>query len=219
MTSSDSPKLIYVAQRHPRLAPADFTSRWRQHAALGMSQPRWRNVALYLHCDRIEGLPVGAPALDCDGVAVVVYRSEGHRQAHVSDRTAGPIMKADELETFAQPVAQTALLTRSEAVVAPASGNFRLFIFWPAASSGFGARWPAAAPQWRSRLQVGVGLVCNHPIQGAGELKCGGIDEFCAASPEPLVLLAESLLGESQLPGEASLVLTQTAVLHDQPVP
>src|SRR4029079_7161367 len=96
--AEDRPKLIYVAHRHPRYSHDEFIRRWRQHGSLGMSQPRWRNVALYLHCDQVDGLTRSLPMLECDGVAIVVYRSEQARQAHIADEGARRTMKADELD-------------------------------------------------------------------------------------------------------------------------
>ncbi len=72
--------------------------------------PRWRNVQRYAHCDSLS-LPGGAlPVAWCDGVAMVWYRSEETRLCHVSDRSAAPRMKQDEVETFARPVRDVALL-------------------------------------------------------------------------------------------------------------
>ena len=216
MTSSEQPKLIYIAQRHMRYAPGEFTRRWRQHAALGMSQPRWRNVALYLHCDRIEGLPSGVPTIDCDGVAIVVYRSEAHRLAHIAADESRRTMKADELDTFAHPVAQTALLTQEQKVRPPIGEIFRLFAFWDSDSLQFDYAWDAAALRWQDSLKRDVGLVRNKPAGAPGEFRCAGIDELMASHPEPLCELAERWEQNSQLPGVARMILTRSVILHDQ---
>ena len=104
------PKLIYFAERHPDLGPAEFVARWRQHGALGMSLPRWRNILRYAQCDPAPLALHGLERLACDGVAMVWYRSEATRLAHIADRS-GSVTKADEAETFARPVARFALLT------------------------------------------------------------------------------------------------------------
>ena len=217
MNSSEQPKLVYIAQRHPRYGPGDFTSRWRQHAALGMSQPRWRNIARYLHCDHIDGLPSGVTVVECDGVAIVVYLSEAHRREHIAVEEARRTMKADELETFAQPVSRTSLLS-TEQLVSPASGeSFRLFVFWASESAQFHYSWDAAAIRWGRALPRDVGLVRNMPTGDPGEFRCAGIDELIATHPEPLCDLARQWEQGSRLPGVARMALTRTTILHDQP--
>jgi len=219
MNSSEQPKLVYIAQRHPRYGPGDFTRRWRQHAALGMSQPRWQNVARYLHCDRVDGLPPGVTVVECDGVAIVVYRSEAHRRAHIAVEEARRTMKADELDTFAQPVSRTSLLCQ-EQLVSPANGeSFRLFVFWASESPQFYYAWDAAATRWRGALPQDVGLVRNRPSGDPGEFRCAGIDELMASRPEPLCDLATQWEQGSRLPGVARMALTRTVILHDQPQP
>jgi hypothetical protein len=212
------PKLIYVAQRHPRYTHEDFIRRWRQHAALGMSQARWRNVAMYLHCDRIGGLPGTVPTIDCDGVAVVVYRSEDARQAHLADEPARRTMKHDELDTFAQPVAKTSLLLREETEQPGPLDGFRLFVFWSAAS-GAPITLPAPALQHWQPLSVGfeVGLARNHPAGRIAEWECACVDELTSARLEPLCALAARRANERQASGEVRFVLTRTVVLHNAP--
>lgn len=206
MTTSDRPKLLYVAQRQPRYTHAAFIARWRAHAALGMSQARWRNVALYLHCDRVEGLPPRVPLLECDGVAIVVYRSEAARQAHIADEDARRTMKQDELDTFAQPVAHTSLLVREETVRGAPLDGFRLFVFWDAAPREVDAGEPAEG-----------GLVRNRPAGRIGDFECGGVDEFVSAQAEPLCALAACLGDDPRVSGGARVVLTRTTVLHHAP--
>jgi hypothetical protein len=205
MMTTDRPKLIYVAQRHPRYTHEAFIQRWRQHAALGMSQARWRNVALYLHCDRIDGLPPGVPTIECDGVAIVVYRSEQARQAHVADETARRTMKQDELDTFAQPVAHTSLLLREEIERPGPLDGYRLFVFW---SDMVRDIEPSNAE---------VGLTHNHPAGRIGDFECARVDEITSASVEPLCALAARIPDELQGTSGARLVLTRTVVLHNAP--
>jgi hypothetical protein len=110
--------LIYRAERHPRFDRAGFRARWRAHAALGMSQRRWRNILRYNHCDPIDD------AAPWDGVALLWYRSEAARQAHLADAEAGSIMRTDEAETFARPVRGFATLVEEHVVVAPHRSSF-----------------------------------------------------------------------------------------------
>lgn len=209
--TSDRPKLIYVAQRHPRYSHEAFIGRWRQHGALGMRQARWRNVARYLHCDRVEGLPAALPTLECDGVAIVVYRSQEAREAHIADESARRVMKADELDTFAQPVAKTSILVREVVEREGPLDRFRLFVF----RSGSHANDRALL----DRLLAGTdaALTRNHLAGSIGSQPWTEVDELASASIETLGALA-SQLQRAGLPaseGEARFVLTRTVVLHD----
>ena len=211
MSARERPKLIYIAQRHPRYGHDAFIERWRQHAALGMSQPRWRNVARYLHCDRVEGLPSSLPSLECDGVAIVVYRSVEARDAHVADETARRIMKEDELDTFAQPVAYTSMLVREAVEREGSLDGFRLFLF----RSRAGDRG-----QLLDRLPAGAdfALTRNARAGPAGKEPWIEIDELSSVSLETLGALARELYREAASTGEESrFVLTRTVVLHDVP--
>jgi hypothetical protein len=209
--TDDRPKLIYVAQRHPRYDHEQFIRRWRQHGSLGMSQARWRNVALYLHCDRIDGLTRSVPILECDGVAIVVYRSEQARQAHIADEGARRIMKADELDTFAQPVATTSLLVHEEIERDGPPGEFRLFVFWPASD--------AAVHDWEPLLAgADVALTRNRPTGGVGNQPWASVDELRGASVETLEVLAVKLHRQCLAIGsEPQFVLTRPVMLHDVP--
>jgi len=121
-----TPKLIYYAERHPRLDAEGFSRRWREHGRLGMSLPRWRNVLRYAQYDPIDALRPSWSA-PCDGVATVVFRSEENRVAHAADPDAG-VTRADERETFARPVKAFSVLT-TEAVVLPhRRATCRLFL-------------------------------------------------------------------------------------------
>jgi hypothetical protein len=125
--ASERPKLIYRAERNPALGQSQFTARWRQHARLGMSQPRWSNIHRYAHCDPIEEPPQSAGS--CSGIALIWYRSEAHRLRHVADPAARAIMQADEADTFARPVREFSILVR-EIVRAPQSdAAARCFVF------------------------------------------------------------------------------------------
>jgi hypothetical protein len=211
VSANDRPKLIYVAQRHPRYDHEAFIQRWRQHASLGMSQARWRNVVRYFHCDRVDGLPPSVPTFECDGVAIVVYRSEQAREAHIADELARRTMKADELDTFAQPVANTSVLVREEAERDGPLDGFRLFVFWSGSDAAERAHcWD------RLRGGAGVALTRNRPAGPAGNWPWTGVDELISADVERLGALASEFARERQATvGEARFVLTHTVVLHD----
>ena len=210
--ADDRPKLIYVAHRHPRYSHEAFIRRWRQHGSLGMSQARWRNVALYLHCDQVEGLTRSLPILECDGVAIVVYRSEEARQAHIADEGARRTMKADELDTFAQPVATTSLLVRETIERDGPRDGFRLFAFWPASS--------ADEARYAERLVAGadVALTRNRPASDIGHRPWASIDELASPSVEKLDALAVQLHRDYPASGGGPrFILTRPVVLHHLP--
>lgn len=126
--SSEMPKLIYFAERNPAFTPAGFIRRWRQHAALGISMPRWINIDRYVHCDPVPMEEPGLALLPCDGVAIVRYRSETARLRHVSDSSAREVMRRDEAETFARPVRAFSVLTEEIAMSDKGADEFRLFL-------------------------------------------------------------------------------------------
>lgn len=221
MTSTPPPpKLIYFAERHPALDAAGFVARWRQHGRLGMSLPRWRNIARYLQCDRIE-LP---GTLACDGVAVVTYRSEETLRAHVADREGSAVMKADELETFARPVAGFAVLTEEDSVVPVGLPPCKVFVRLersPGLSTeAFRAAWSReAAPRIREAL-VASGLATGYaqnfarpPLAGGAPL-CDGVDEIDCAAPAACIAALASPLAALRVLATARLVATRPAQLH-----
>ena len=113
MSCSDfEPKLIYLTRRHPDLTRAAFRTRWRQHAVLGMSRPRWKNIAQYQHCDVLDDSGY-------DGIGLIWHRSPAHRAAHLADTSSRLDMERDETETFARPIVADCLLAR-EHVLEPA---------------------------------------------------------------------------------------------------
>ena len=115
------PKLIYLARHAPGLSRTGFTARWREHAALGMSRPRWRNVARYVHVD-LE------PGCGFDAIGMIWHRSSEHRAAHLADTTSRAEMEADEAVTFARPIAESCLAAREEVLVAPSDGATWLMV-------------------------------------------------------------------------------------------
>jgi hypothetical protein len=106
------PKLIYLTRRHPELTRPAFRARWRQHAALGMSRPRWKNIAQYMHCDVLD-------SGDHDGIGLIWHRSPAHRAAHLADTSSRLDMERDETATFARPIVADCLLAR-DYVLTPA---------------------------------------------------------------------------------------------------
>jgi hypothetical protein len=119
------PKLMYLARRNPTLSREQFTPRWRQHGALGMSMPRWKNIWRYVHCDVLP-----ESGSDYDGVGIVWHKSPEARLAHRQDTSSQATMEADELQTFDQLVVNFCALMEEGAVKAPQpSAGFKLIRF------------------------------------------------------------------------------------------
>jgi hypothetical protein len=114
------PKLVYLARRNPALSRAAFVARWRKHGALGMSRPRWRNIARYVHCDVLDP-PAPTAAVDAgwDAIGLIWHRSIAARAAHLADTDSREQMERDELETFARPIVECCLLARECVLLAP----------------------------------------------------------------------------------------------------
>lgn len=109
------PKLLYLARRNPALTREQFTPRWRQHGALGMSMPRWKNIWRYAHCDVVADLS-GDPQ-GYDGVGIVWHKSPETRRAHREDSSSQGAMEADEVETFDQLVGNFCVLLQEREVM------------------------------------------------------------------------------------------------------
>jgi hypothetical protein len=108
------PKLMYLARRNPALSREQFTPRWRQHGALGMSMPRWKNIWRYVHCDVLP-----ESGSDYDGVGIVWHKSPEARLAHRQDTSSQATMEADELQTFDQLVVNFCALMEERVVKEP----------------------------------------------------------------------------------------------------
>lgn len=108
------PKLMYLARRNPALSREQFTPRWRQHGALGMSMPRWKNIWRYVHCDVLSG-----SGSDYDGVGIVWHKSPESRRAHREDTSSQGTMEADEVQTFDQLVVNFCALMEERVVQEP----------------------------------------------------------------------------------------------------
>lgn len=172
------PKLIYLARRAPGLSRAAFIALWREHAALGMSRPRWRNIARYVHVD-LE------PGCGYDAIGMIWHRSPEHRAAHLADGTSRGEMEADEAATFARPIAECCLVAREEVLAAPVDG----------------AEWLMAAFLDQARLALTAAHHCghlrNHPLQPERAESWGlssvQIDEFSFARQADAVAAAKAL--------------------------
>jgi len=181
------PKLIYLTRRNPAYTRPDWTARWRQHGALGMSLPRWRNVARYVHCDLIEPRPEQSAYLaDHDGIGLIWHRSLAHREAHFADTSAQATMVRDEAETFARPIAMDCLSAEEQVVLPPPDDGDLLKLTVFHRDIRFSPR-PAGA----------IGHVRNvplpHPQGGDWGLPYLNIEEFWFASAAAADEAAQSL--------------------------
>jgi hypothetical protein len=203
MDADFQPKLIYLARRNPALSRDAFVVRWRQHGRLGMSMPRWVNIARYVHCDVSPPHEEERHLLsDHDGIGMIWHRSPPHRAAHIADTRSRQAMEADEAATFERPIVQTCLLAREEVLAAAAPGApFKLTRF--ATDCGV-ASLPYGA----------VGHVRNYPLPpetGAGwGLPSRIVEEFWFASREAAVEAA----GELQPNRDSILLLSNEVVLY-----
>ncbi len=209
-----------------------FRARWREHARLGMSMQRWRNVHRYVQCDAVALPGLRMPAIPCDGVAAVWYRDEEHRLKHIADRSAGPVLKRDELETFARPVRAFAVLTEELPLVPFGGERRKLFLKVrrnPQVGRGdFRAWWRGAFGPAFARLLseagAGRGYVQNHARRTDGDAPeplCDCVDEIASAEAVRVDALLAGPIRESEefcrhvrdLEG----VWTEETVLHPAP--
>lgn len=195
------PKLIYLARRHPSLTREQFQARWRRHARLGMSLPRWVNIERYVHCDIVPpGKGFETVLGDQDGVGLIWHRSTSHRRAHLADTRSRLGMELDEAETFSEPIANVCLVAQEVVVRPPAPrAPWKLTRFAETTES---VVCPAGA----------LGHVRNEPLPpesgSTWGLKSGLVDEFWFESREA----AE--LGATELTGASVLVLSTETQLY-----
>lgn len=98
-------KFMYFAKRKPGFTSETFIPRWRQHGALAMSLPMWRNMALYIHADTIRPVPISGASSDYDGFSYAVARDERMFKSPAPEDTANiQRLLNDELETFEAPI-------------------------------------------------------------------------------------------------------------------
>jgi hypothetical protein len=229
--ASDHPKLIYFAERRAEMDAAAFRARWRQHARLGMSMPRWQNIQRYVHCDAITIPDSLFPLGCCDGVGIIWYRDEARRLNHVTDSSAAPAMKQDEAEAFARPVREVALLA-DEFILQPcADAPRKLFLqIWrepTLALTDFRSWWltEAGTELWQRLAEVKTvqGYIQNHARLADSEYAppplCGCVDEIAcedvAACESVLSQAIKELRGFGDHVRACKAIWTTETVLHD----
>ncbi|MFT5219524.1 MAG: hypothetical protein ACI87H_001661 [Gammaproteobacteria bacterium] len=233
MLASDHPKLIYFAERSVEMDTAEFKARWREHARLGMSLPRWTNIRRYAHCDAIDLPASRLPIAWCDGVGVIWYRDEPRRLRHISDKSAAPMMKQDEREAFARPVREVALLADEFVIQAVADSPYKMFLrIWrqpDIAPADFRSWWLSEAGHelWQrlATLTTIQGFTQNHArlvdTEHAPPALCDCVIEIaCADIAACEAVLSEALVelyGYDKYISNCSAIWTIETVLHDVP--
>jgi hypothetical protein len=228
--ASDHPKLIYFVERRAEMDADAFRDRWREHAHLGMSMPRWRNIQRYAHCDAIAFADSRLPIAWCDGVGIIWYRDETRRLNHVTDNSAVPVMKQDEREAFARPVREVALLADEFILLPCTDSRSKLFLrLWRQPTierAKFRTWWLAeAGPELAQRLATIDsirGYVQNHArlveAENAPPSLCDCVDEIAcedtAACEAVLIQLFDELHGFADHISSFKAIWTSETILH-----
>lgn len=225
-SSVPGPKIIYLAQRRLGLTPAAFVLRWRQHGALGMSQPRWINMARYLHCDVLRDVDVPGASDEYDGVGEIWFRSEQHRLARNAQVASQSVMEADEAQTFRQPVAATRQLFDERVLMQAVPAGCKLFLvvertlsmppeeFQALSRAGEGDCLAAVA-------DLATSYIVNERRQegdSTGRLVCDRIDEVGFSDLESLRKAAAGLrdvVGAGRGVGRVTILVTNEVLLYE----
>jgi len=230
MRSEDfEPKLIYLVKRNARLSREQFVERWRQHGKLGMSLPRWKNIAHYVHCDVLRP-ETSAPelAVEYDGVGLIWHRSQQARAAHVADQSSRSIMERDEFDTFSEPITSSCLVAREIVLQAcePARSAPAKIIFFIGTNTGetredlVDRRIEQGARLITSLACAGItvrGRTINRPLPAVDSagwgLKFDCVDEWWFEN-ESSALLAVPALSTASRSERIVWVLTNEIVLY-----
>jgi hypothetical protein len=209
------PKLIYLAKRNPALSQPQFLKRWRQHGALGMSLPRWKNISRYVHCDVLHPATDAAVSNDkYDGVGLIWHRSAQARAAHLADITSRSSMERDEFETFSEPIVNCCLLAREEIVQGrdqPASPLTKLFYFSTSGTNHAASAWSAGGIESR-------GHAVNRPLPPVGADNWGlvfkVIEEWWFEDVDTALRAAAVLESQKRATGDI-VVMTNEVLLYE----
>ncbi len=197
------PKLIYLVRRNPALSRDAFTARWREHAMVGMSLPRWCNIARYVHVDGVAPTDAERDVLAShDAIGMVWHKSPAHRAAHLADRGSRTAMERDEIACFASPIVTCCLVAEEQVLrVATQEAAWKLTAF-------------LAEPDPACSLLAALGHVRNLPLSpqrpGGWGLNSAQIDEWLFADRASAVRGARSL----HLDARALLVLGREVELY-----
>jgi hypothetical protein len=124
-------KIMYIAKRKPGFTPEAFTARWRQHGALAMSHPMWRNSERYVQASVMQPAPMAGASDEYDAVgalwlyddAPLVLPNEEHLE-YVA------MMARDEEETFAHYIGPVCMAVDEEVLKDGANGPVTAYAFF-----------------------------------------------------------------------------------------
>lgn len=178
------PKSIYLARRRADLDRDGFIARWRQHGALGIAQPRWVNVLTYQHADVVQAVATDSDETG-DGVGMIRFRSDTHRDAHVADTASQGRMVADERETFADLIRTRLTICRERTVIDGPETQYLVVRFvWRGPHerhADFVERWMADIAGRTHAVGLATSrLVVDLPIEEPGDvgLGCDLVEEW-----------------------------------------
>ncbi len=121
-------KLIYAAQRNPKLSPSDFIRRWRQHGAFTMSLPNWEHALTY-----VQALPLtrNKPA-HIDAIAIYSAKDTLFDDTSTAGQDIIKAIEADERETFFTQIPAVAMWVSEHVLKEGPFGGFGLYVFFNA---------------------------------------------------------------------------------------
>ena len=123
-------KLIYLARRKPVFSFDQFVCRWRQHAALAMSQTFWRNSLSYVQAEPLRPTPMKGASDAYDAIATYSVRDGFFSDMTQEDGLGAQRMAEDELETFSGPIPESALWVQEEKIKPGEPGGIAAYLFF-----------------------------------------------------------------------------------------
>ncbi len=203
-------KLIYLARRKPGFTFDEFVCRWRQHGALGMSQPLWRFALGYVQAEPIKPAPIAGASDDYDAVACYMVTDDMFASMTDDDMPGAMAMAQDELETFSGPIPGVSLWVSEQHFKPGELGGITAFLFFTDASTARGiAERAGDAPQLNRVI-----LNLQDDSRGGSEantLPYSAVVELSASNVPDLEAAASALLGDADV-----AVVTREAVLWDR---
>jgi hypothetical protein len=126
-------KILYLANRKPDFTPETFIPRWRQHGALAMSLPFWRQFSYYMQADVVRPIPLPGASNEYDGVSYMLSIDDDLFANPSAEDTANvQILLEDELKTFRGPIPPMVLVVEEKVIKAGARGGATAYLFFNA---------------------------------------------------------------------------------------
>lgn len=187
-------KMIYLARRNPRLAPAAFPQAWREHSALGRQCHNVQDKVLGVaQCSRLLDLDLPGVSADYDGVGLLRLRDLDAANDIWSDAETLAIMRPDEPRVFSTHVRNFTLVCREYPLRDAPRSDCVLYGFLrrpPGLSKvEFNAAWLDGSARWMSGdvLHKAVRVVHNIVVQAPPpDYAFDGIVEWWFDSPAAL---------------------------------